>query len=74
MREHRVAMTPENLLEAKGSDLYTVFDLIESFSQIELDEESRPITVVSFNLGALRYKCLTMGISSVAEIFQRALE
>ncbi|RMZ97581.1 Retrovirus-related Pol poly from transposon [Brachionus plicatilis] len=75
IREHRVTMTPEELtVEANGSDLYSVVDLTEGYSQIELDEESRQITVVSSHLGPLRYKRLTMGICSAAEIFQKALE
>ena len=39
-----------------------------------MEEESRSITVVSTMLGLLRYKRLTMGISSSSEIFQGALE
>ena len=41
MREHRAIITPEELgLEANGSDEFSVVDIIESYSQIEIAEES----------------------------------
>ena len=49
-------------------------DSIENYSQVELAEESRPLTTFSSPLGALRYKRLTMGINAASEIFQGALE
>ena len=74
-RELGVTLTPEELaIEANGSDLFSVKDLVESYSQIELAESSRQITVVSTHLGPMRYKRLTMGINAASEIFQRALK
>ena len=41
MRGHRVTMSPEELaVEVGDSDLYSAIDLIESYSQVELAEES----------------------------------
>ena len=48
IREHRVCPTPEDLaVKVNGCDLYSTMDLIESYSQIELAEDSIPITTVS---------------------------
>ena len=45
-------------------------DLNDGYHQLELDEESRILTTFSTHLGLRRYKRLSFGISSAAEIFQ----
>ena len=74
-RGHRVTMSTKELaVEVGDSDLDSTMNLIESYIQAELADKSRPITVVSSHLDALRYKRITMGINYASEIFQQSLE
>lgn len=49
-------------------------DLENAYHQIELAEESRPITTFITHKGIFRYKRLMFGVNSAPEIFQRVFE
>ncbi|KAG1704002.1 hypothetical protein GQR58_004074 [Nymphon striatum] len=50
-----------------------VVDLNQGYNRLELDEESRYITTFATHLGLFRYKRLSFGINSAAEVFQEAI-
>ncbi|XP_078515295.1 TRPM8 channel-associated factor 2-like [Lissotriton helveticus] len=56
-----------------GMRKFSKLDLCKGYHQLELDEQSRYITTFSTHLGLFRYKRLSFGISSAAEIFQETI-
>jgi hypothetical protein len=60
----------ETLIEMNGSKVFSKIDLNMGFHQLELDEESRPITIFATHIGLYRYKRLMFGVTSAPEIYQ----
>ncbi|XP_017484000.1 PREDICTED: uncharacterized protein K02A2.6-like [Rhagoletis zephyria] len=54
--------------------LFSKIDLSDAYLQIELDEESKDLTVVNTPLGLYQYQRLPFGVASVPAIFQRLIE
>lgn len=64
--------TPDEVLAtAAGSKLYTRLDLERAYHQIELDEASKQLTVMSTPFGMFAYNKLPFGIKTAPAIFQR---
>ena len=61
------------MLFAAGYKYFSVIDLISSYHQLELDEESRQFTTFNTPLGLRRYKVLPYGLSVAPEIFHNVL-
>ena len=75
MRTRHITPTLEELLsDLNGATMFSKLDLNKGYHQCELDESSRYITTFSTHLGLKRYKRLSFGISSAAELFQNAIE
>lgn len=53
---------------------FSRLDFVNAYHQLELDEESRPITTFITHKGMFRYKRLMFGVNSAPEIFQRVIE
>ena len=56
-----------------GSVVYSKIDLNQAYNQLEIAEESRYITTFATHVGLKRYKRLTFGINSAAEVFQEEI-
>ena len=56
-----------------GCKFFSTFDLSQSFHQISLDEQSRPITAFNVNGRRLQYKTMIMGHCSSAQQFSRCM-
>lgn len=70
-RVRHITPTIDDILSAvNGSTVFTKLDLNEGYHQLELDNQSRYITTFSTHVGLRRYKRLSFGINSAAEIFQ----
>lgn len=54
-----------------GCRWYTILDLEAAFNQIELEEGSRPLTVMSTPFGNFQFNRLVFGITTAPSIFQR---
>ena len=54
--------------------MFSKIDLNQGYHQLELEENSRGITTFATHIGLFRYKRLTFGVNSVAEIFQKSIE
>lgn len=64
----------EDVLDRIGRAKYfTTLDMTSSFHQIELDEESRPLTAFSTNNGHYQFKRLPFAIKISSNSFQRML-
>lgn len=72
--KHPMPMPEDLNMELNGAQVFSKIDIKDSFHQIELDEESKYITVLSTHLGLFEYERLNMGICSATEIFQNTLE
>lgn len=66
--------TVEDLMhDLSGANIFSKIDLNKSYFQLELDEDSRPITTFSSHIGNFRFKRLGMGINCASEVFQKAI-
>ena len=57
-----------------GSTVFTKLDIKWAFHQVELSEESRPITTFVTHKGLFRHKRLKFGISCAPEMYQRVMQ
>ena len=75
MRENQVMLTLDDLkYDLNGAKVFSTVDLNKGYHQLELEENSRPITTFITHKGLYRYKRLCFGINSAAEIFQKIEE
>lgn len=73
-REHHPTPTLTELTHLlNGATVFSKVDLNQGYNQLELDESSRYITTFTSHVGLRRYKRLTFGINSAAEIFQEEI-
>ena len=73
-RERHITPTIDDMLiDLNGAKIFSKLDLNAGYHQLELDKDSRNITTFSSHVGLRRYKRLSFGISSAAEIFQNTL-
>lgn len=56
-----------------GATKFSKLDLNQGYNQIEIEESSRYITTFSTHKGLFRYKRLSFGINSAAEMFQNTI-
>ena len=74
-RERHPVPTVEDLIvDMNGATVFSKIDLNQGYHQLELAEESRSITTFATHIGLFRYKRLSFGINSAAEIFQKSIE
>ena len=59
--------------KVSGARIFSKLDLAKAFHQLELAEESRPLTTIVTHQGLYRYRRLHMGISSASEIFTETI-
>ena len=64
----------ETLLEMNESKVFSKLDLKWGFHQLELSEESRPITTFATHMGMYRYKRLMFDVTSAPEIYQYSIQ
>ena len=57
-----------------GGAIFSKLDLSQAYAQLQLDEESKPYTVINTHRGLFAYNRLSYGITSAPGIFQRAME
>ncbi|UYV79891.1 hypothetical protein LAZ67_18000994, partial [Cordylochernes scorpioides] len=57
-----------------GNKIFTKLDLSSTYHQIEMDEASKNLIVVSTHRGLYRYNRLPFGISPASAIFQRCMD
>lgn len=73
-RERHVTPTVDDILTALNeATVFSKLDLKEGYHQLELHEDSRPVTTFSTHAGLFRYKRLNFGINSAAEVFQNTI-
>ena len=70
---HVTPITDELIKELNGSRVYSKIDLRSAY-QLELEPSCRYITTFSTHLGLFRYKRLSFGVNSAAEIFQHTMQ
>ena len=74
-RERHPVPTVEDLIvDLNGSTVFSKIDLNQGYHQLELEENSRGITTFATHIGLFRYKRLSFGVNSAAEIFQKSIE
>ena len=57
-----------------GSKVFSKLDLKWGFHQLELSDESRPITTFATHMGMYRYKRLMFDVTSAPEIYQFTIQ
>ena len=74
-RERHPVPTVEDLIvDLNGATVFSKIDLNQGYHQLELEESCRSITTFATHTGLFRYKRLSFGINSSAEIFQKSIE
>ena len=71
---HPIPTAKEILYHMNGSTVFSKVDLRKGFHQLELEEDSRPITTFVTPWGLFRYKRLSLGVSSAPEIYQHTIQ
>ncbi|XP_020555459.2 uncharacterized protein K02A2.6-like [Oryzias latipes] len=73
-RERHITPTMDDIVhELNGATVFSKLDLRAGYHQLELHPDSRYITTFTTHRGLKRYKRLSFGISSAAEVFQNAI-
>ena len=73
-RERHLTPTMDDVIhELNGARVFSKLDLNKGYHQLELHPDSRYITTFTTHLGLRRYKRLSFGISSAAEVFQNTI-
>ena len=74
-RERHVTPTIDDVIaDLSGAEYFSKLDLRTGYHQLLLHPDSRYITTFSTHAGLYRYKSLSFGINSAAEIFQQPLQ
>ena len=74
-RERHITPTLDDIItDLNGATVFSKLDLNAGYHQIELDPESRHLTVFSTHDGLFRYKRLNFGVCSAAELFQNYIQ
>jgi hypothetical protein len=74
LRSRHITPTLDDMiLDLNGSKVFSKMDLLNGYHQLELIEDSRNITTFTTHVGLRRYKRLSFGVSSAAEIFQNTV-
>ncbi|XP_055542951.1 uncharacterized protein K02A2.6-like [Wyeomyia smithii] len=75
LRETHPLPTIEDIRwKLNGAIYFSRLDIREACHQLELDDESKPITTFITHKGLYRYKRLVFGISCAPEMFQKVIE
>ena len=75
IRERHPIPTVDGVLhDLNQSKIFSKLNIKLTFHQIELDEESRPITTFVTHKGLYRYKRLLFGINCAPEMYQRVIQ
>ena len=57
-----------------GGKLFSKLDLSQAYAQLQLDDDSKELTVINTHRGLFRYNRLCFGVSCAPGIFQRVME
>ena len=71
---HPIPTVDEILHDLNGSTVFSKLDIKWVFHQVELSEESRPITTFVTHKGLFRYKRLMFGVSCAPEMYQQVIQ
>ncbi|XP_062710595.1 uncharacterized protein K02A2.6-like [Aedes albopictus] len=71
---HPLPLVDELLGSVSGAVVFSKIDIKDAYHQIEISEQSRPITTFVTKNGLYRFKRLMFGISCAPEIFQKTME
>ena len=64
----------ELLASTAGAKIFSKLDLSNAYLQLELEEDSKPLTTISTHKGLYKYNPLPFGLSSAPAVFQRTME
>ena len=74
-RERHPVPTVEDLIvDLNGAIVFSKIDLNQGYHQFELEKNCQSITTFATHVGLFRYKRLSFGVNSAAEIFQKSIE
>ena len=65
---HPVPTVEDLIVDMNGSTVFSKIDLNQGYHQLKLEENSRGITTFAMHTGLFRYKRLSFGVNSAAEI------
>jgi hypothetical protein len=72
--QHPIPKQTDILQALSGAQYLSVFDALSGFTQLEFDEESRPITAIRTHRGLHHFKRMPFGWRNGPPVFQRAMQ
>ena len=69
-----IPKTEDLLATLGGGKKFTKLDMLQTYQQLKLDEDSKKYTTINTHKGLFQYNQLPFGVSSSPGIFQRAIE
>ena len=71
---HIIPTIDDMIVDSNGARVFSKLDLPQGYDQLLLSLQSRNVTTFTTHVGLRRYKRLSFGINSTAEIFQNAMQ
>ena len=71
---HIIPTIDDMIVDLNGASVFSKLDLRQGYHQLLLSPQSRNVTTFTTHVGLRRYKRLSFGINSAAEIFQNAIQ
>ena len=71
---HPIPLVEDLAQSLAGGEKYSKIDFSHAYTQCELDDQSKNLTVINTHKGLFRYNRLCFGVSAAPGIFQRTIE
>ena len=71
---HTIPTIDDMIVDLNGARVFSKLDLRQGYHQLLLSPQSHNVTTFTTHVGLRRYKRLSFGINSAAEIFQNAIQ
>lgn len=66
---------PEDIFaKLNGSKFFSHIDLSDAFLQIEIDDESKELSIINTHIGLFKYNRMSFGIKTAPTIFQQVMD
>ena len=72
--QHPIPKQMDILQALSGAQYLSVFDALSGFTQLEFEEESRPVTAIRTHRGLHHFKRMPFGWQNGPPVFQQAMQ
>lgn len=72
--DYPIPRVDDILFTLNGLKFFTLIDLSGAYLQLELDEESQPLTTINTHIGLFSFRRLPFGVKTAPAIFQQVID